>query len=55
MNITLMYMFLLRKKSLALRKMKVTKGTGSPMGGEAKYYLICEMYYDSIEAFESRH
>ena len=19
------------------------------MGGEAKYYLICEMYYDSIE------
>ena len=36
-----------------LREMKVTKGTGSPMGGEAKYYLICEMYYDSIEAFKS--
>ena len=32
-----------------LREMKVTKITGSPMGGEGKYYLMCEMYYDSLE------
>ena len=32
-----------------LREMKVTKMTGSPMGGEGKYYLMCEMYYDSLE------
>jgi uncharacterized protein (TIGR02118 family) len=33
-----------------LREMKVTRITGSPMGGEGKYYLMCEMYYDSHEA-----
>ena len=27
-----------------LREMKVTKTVGSPMGGDAKYYLMCEMY-----------
>lgn len=32
-----------------LREMKVTKFTGSPMGGEGKYYLMCEMVYDSLE------
>lgn len=32
-----------------LREMKVTKMTGSPMGGEGKYYLMCEMVYDSLE------
>ena len=42
-----MCMHRLQKKSLDLREMKVTKVTGSPMGGEAKYYLICEMYYDN--------
>ena len=41
------------EKIPGLRKMKVTKGTGSPMGGEAKYYLICEMYYDSSEALKA--
>jgi uncharacterized protein (TIGR02118 family) len=35
-----------------LREMKVTKITGSPMGGEGKYYLTCEMYYDSLEALQ---
>ncbi|KGX90193.1 EthD family reductase [Pontibacillus marinus] len=35
-----------------LRDMKVTKMLGSPMGGEAKYYLMAEMYYDSMEAFQ---
>ena len=36
-----------------LREMKVTKVTGSPMGGEGKYYLMCEMYYDSFEALKA--
>jgi len=36
-----------------LRKMKVTKMVGSPMGGESKYYLMCEMYYDSMDAFKA--
>ncbi|MCD5323477.1 EthD family reductase [Pontibacillus sp. ALD_SL1] len=35
-----------------LRDMKVTKIVGSPMGGEGKYYLMCEMYYDSHEALK---
>lgn len=38
------------EKIPGLQKMKITKGTGSPMGGEAKYYLICEMYYENLEA-----
>ncbi|KGP91882.1 ethyl tert-butyl ether degradation protein EthD [Pontibacillus chungwhensis BH030062] len=36
-----------------LRDMKVTKIVGSPMGGEGKYYLMCEMYYDSHEALKT--
>ncbi|HLO12207.1 MAG TPA: EthD family reductase [Pseudoneobacillus sp.] len=36
-----------------LRKMDVTKITGSPMGGEGKYYLMCEMYYDDLESFKA--
>lgn len=40
------------KKIPGLRKMEVTKVTGSPMGGEGKYYLMCEMYYDSYEAMK---
>ncbi|MCQ5364857.1 EthD family reductase [Anoxybacillus salavatliensis] len=35
-----------------LRKMKVTKIVGTPMGKESEYYLMCEMYYDSHEAFK---
>jgi uncharacterized protein (TIGR02118 family) len=35
-----------------LRKSVVTKVVGSPMGGEGKYYLMCEMYYDSHEALK---
>jgi uncharacterized protein (TIGR02118 family) len=35
-----------------LRNMKVTKITGTPMGGESEYYLLCEMYYDSYETFK---
>ena len=40
----------LTEKIPGLREMKVTKMTGSPMGGEAKYYLMCEMFYDDMEA-----
>ncbi|PLR78544.1 EthD family reductase [Bacillus sp. V3-13] len=36
-----------------LREMKVTKIIGNPMGGEGKYYLMCEMFYDSLEAFKA--
>ncbi|WP_026693156.1 EthD family reductase [Peribacillus kribbensis] len=36
-----------------LRKMVVTRITGSPMGGEGKYYLMCEMYYDSHDALKA--
>jgi len=39
----------LTAKIPGLREMKVTKMTGSPMGGDAKYYLMCEMTYDSLE------
>jgi len=42
----------LTAKIPGLREMKVTKMTGSPMGGEAKYYLTCEMTYDSLEALQ---
>jgi uncharacterized protein (TIGR02118 family) len=36
-----------------LREMKVTKFTGSPMGGEGKYYLMCEMFYGSLEELQA--
>ncbi|MDR6997668.1 EthD family reductase [Neobacillus niacini] len=37
------------EKIPGLREMKVTKFTGTPMGGDAPYYLMCEMRYDSHE------
>jgi uncharacterized protein (TIGR02118 family) len=33
--------------------MEVTKIVGSPMGGTGKYYLMCEMYYESHEALKA--
>lgn len=36
-----------------LREMNVTKIVGSPMGGEGKYYLMCEMIYDSHEDLQA--
>lgn len=36
-----------------LREMKVTRMTESPMGGDAKYYLMCEMFYDDIKALRN--
>ncbi|MFD1739766.1 EthD family reductase [Bacillus salitolerans] len=35
-----------------LQKSVVTKVVGSPMGGEGKYYLMCEMFYDSHDALK---
>ena len=43
----------LTAKIPGLREMKVTKITGSPMGGEGKYYLTCEMHYDNLEALQA--
>lgn len=43
----------LTAKIPGLRKMEVTKIVGSPMGGDGKYYLICEMFYDSHEALQT--
>ncbi|WP_342538602.1 EthD family reductase [Sporosarcina sp. FSL K6-1540] len=40
----------LTAKIPGLREMKITKISGSPMGGEGKYYLTCEMKYDNLEA-----
>ncbi|MGE6488695.1 EthD family reductase [Paenisporosarcina sp. NPDC076898] len=42
----------LTAKIPGLREMKVTKFTGSPMGGESKYYLMCEMIYDDMESMQ---
>ena len=36
-----------------LREMKVTKFTGSPMGGEVTYYFMCEMIYDDAESLKN--
>lgn len=36
-----------------LREMKVTKFTGSPMGGESPYYLMCEMIYDDMDSLKA--
>jgi len=43
----------LTAKIPGLRKMEVTRVVGSPMGGEGKYYLMCEMYYDDHEALKA--
>ncbi|RSK43056.1 EthD family reductase [Bacillus canaveralius] len=43
----------LTAKIPGLREMKVTKIIGSPMGGEGKYYLMCEMIYDGPDAFKA--
>ena len=43
----------LTAKIPGLREMKVTKIAGSPMGGEGKYHLICEMQYDNLETLQA--
>jgi uncharacterized protein (TIGR02118 family) len=42
----------LTAKIPGLRKMDVTKIIGSPMG-KSEYYLQCDMYYDSMDAFKA--
>ena len=39
----------LAKKMPGLRKLELCRFTGSP-GGEAKFYLMAEMYFDTKEA-----
>ncbi|MFS0781935.1 EthD family reductase [Bacillus sp. 1P06AnD] len=41
------------EKIPGLKEMKVTKITGSPMGGEGKYYLMCEMLYEDHDALKA--
>ncbi|SFC72118.1 conserved hypothetical protein [Bacillus sp. OV322] len=41
----------LTKKIPGLQDLRITKITGSPMG-ESDFYLLCEMYYESKEAFK---
>ncbi|WP_108669936.1 EthD family reductase [Peribacillus acanthi] len=36
-----------------LQKMEVTRVVGSPMGGEGKYYIMCEMYYENHDALKA--
>lgn len=36
-----------------LKEMKVTKFTNSPMGGDSKYYLMCEMIYDDLDSLKA--
>ena len=40
------------KKIPGLRKLEATNITGAPIG-EAKYHLMAEMYYDSLDAMNA--
>jgi len=40
------------KKTPGLRKIEITKITGAPIG-EAKYHVMAEMYYDSLDAMNA--
>ena len=42
----------LAKKMPGLRKLEVCRFTGSP-GGEAKFHLMAEMYFDNAEAMKA--
>lgn len=42
----------LAEKMPGLRKLEVTRITGSPMG-EAEFYLLAEMTFDSMEALKA--
>jgi uncharacterized protein (TIGR02118 family) len=43
----------LTAKIPGLKEMKVTKMTGSPMGGDSKYYLMCEMIYEDMASLQA--
>lgn len=40
------------KQYPGLRKLEITKVTGAPIG-EAKFYLLCEMYFDNKDAMDA--
>lgn len=40
------------KQYPGLRKLEITKITGAPIG-EAKFHLMCEMYFDSKDAMDA--
>jgi uncharacterized protein (TIGR02118 family) len=40
------------KKYPGLRKLEITRVTGAPIG-EAKFYLLCEMSFDSKDAMDA--
>lgn len=40
------------KQYPGLRKLEITKVTGAPIG-EAKFYLMAEMYFDNKEAMDA--
>jgi len=40
------------KKYPGLRKLEITRVTGAPIG-EAKFHLMCEMYFDSKNAMDA--
>lgn len=41
------------EKIPGLIKMEVTNITGNGMGGKSDYYLMCEMYYENMDAFKT--
>jgi len=40
------------KKMPGLRKLEITRITGAPIG-ETRYHLMCEMYFDSVDALNA--
>jgi uncharacterized protein (TIGR02118 family) len=40
------------KKYPGLRKLEITRVTGAPIG-EAKFHLMCEMYWESKQAMDA--
>jgi uncharacterized protein (TIGR02118 family) len=40
------------RKYPGLRKLEITRITGAPIG-ETKFYLLCEMYFDSKDAMDA--
>ena len=42
----------LARQMPGLRRMEVARTVGSPMG-DARYYLIAEMYFDNLEALKA--
>ncbi|MBO2532745.1 conserved hypothetical protein [Planifilum fulgidum] len=43
----------LAEKMPGLKKLEVTRLVGTPMGGEAPYYLLAEMYFEDRGALDA--